>query len=463
MRNFLIVCIVCFIGGAGTVSAQHDTGAWNGMLLLPGGVLKLVLHIERNEGGYTASLDSPAQGVLGIPVDTVCWRDEQLRFVIRELGVEYTGKLNEKGEIEGTFKQMGYTSFLLFVPGDGNVRYQEPRGPYPYRVEEVFFENKRDSVRLGGTLTLPEGKKSFPTVVLISGSGPQNRNEEMMGHKPFWVLADYLTRQGIGVLRVDDRGVEASEGDFNSSSLWDFASDAEAAVDFLRREKKIRRIGLIGHSEGGCVASVAASRNKRVGFIVLLAGPGIRGDRLVLLQKELIAKAYGTDPKLMEKIGDLDRAIFDRLVVSEDPEKERDSITALVSRFAHEHLFLKPGNMSLDSWIRVQVDGCLTPSYTALLKYDPYTILKKVKCPVLALNGGMDLQVPAGVNIEAIRNALTEGKNRRFEVRILPGLNHLFQECITGTPGEYGIIEQTFSPVALKEIGEWILDLHGKK
>lgn len=265
------------------------------------------------------------------------------------------------------------------------------------------------------------------------------------------------------MLRVDDRGVEASEGDFNSSSLWDFASDAEAAVDFLRREKKIRRIGLIGHSEGGCVASVAASRNKRVGFIVLLAGPGIRGDRLVLLQKELIGKAYGTDPKLMEKIGDLDRAIFDRLVVSEDPEKERDSITALVSRFAHEHLFLKPGNMSLDSWIRVQVDGCLTPSYTALLKYDPYTILKKVKCPVLALNGGMDLQVPAGVNIEAIRNALTEGKNRRFEVRILPGLNHLFQECITGTPGEYGIIEQTFSPVALKEIGEWILDLHGKK
>ncbi|WP_294142990.1 alpha/beta hydrolase [uncultured Sanguibacteroides sp.] len=463
MKSFLIIWVFCFIGLSGTVSAQRHTGAWNGVLILPGGALKLVLHIDKNEGGYIASLDSPYQSAIGIPVDSVRWKDEQLRFVIRRLGVEYTGKLNEKGEIEGTFEQMGYTSFLLFVPGDGNVRYQEPKEPYPYRVEEVFFENKKDSVRLAGTLTLPEGKRNFPVVVLISGSGPQNRDEEMMGHKPFWILADYLTRQGIGVLRVDDRGVGASTGNFGTSSLWDFASDADAAVNFLRRERKIRQIGLVGHSEGGCVAPIVADRNKHVSFIVLLAGPGIRGDQLILLQKALIGKAYGMDPKLAEKIGDLDRTIFNRIIASDDPEKERDSITALVSRFAHEHLFLKPGNMSVERWIQVQVDGCLVPSYTALLRYDPYPILKKVKCPVLALNGEKDLQVPADVNLEAIRKALTEGKNKRFEIKKLPGLNHLFQECTTGTPREYGVIEQTFSPLALEEISKWILSLSGKK
>ena len=336
---------------------------------------------------------------------------------------------------------------------------QEPIKPFPYLSKDIFFKNKTAGIKLAGTLTMPSEGSNFPAVVLISGSGPQDRDEALLGHKPFLVLSDHLTRQGIAVLRFDDRGTAQSEGNFNTATSADFKTDVAAAVDFLKTQKEIGNIGLIGHSEGGIIAPMLAAESKDVKFIVLMAGTGIRGDELLLRQSELIGRASGIKEEELETARAFNQGAYDIVVKSISQEKVKAELKEYLEASVAKNPELATANGLKEEVFVNQVLGQLTsPWMMYFLKHDPAKVLGKVDCPVLAIIGEKDLQVPAEVNLDAIEAALKEGGNKQFTVKELPGLNHLFQEAETGSPSEYAQIEQTIAPQAMEIMSEWILE-----
>ncbi|MDY0344696.1 MAG: alpha/beta fold hydrolase [Lentimicrobium sp.] len=444
------------------LTAQDITGQWNGVLTIQGTQLRVVFHVSKTDNGYSATMDSPDQGAKGIPVTNTTFESPVLKFQIVNAGIEYIGELMGN-EIMGTFKQGGLELPMNLtretIEKIEVKRPQEPARPFPYYSEEVSFQNPGAGITLAGTLTLPGKEGNFPVVILITGSGPQNRDEELLGHKPFLVIADYLTRNGIGVLRYDDRGVGQSTGDFKAATTADFATDVESAIAYLktRKEVNVHKIGLAGHSEGGIIAPMVASESNDVSFIVLLAGTGIRGDKLLLLQQELIAKANGVSETEIEKSIRANSRLFEMVVKSNDNEKLKADLTNEINDiFKNDTSAEIPGGMTKDEFISIQVDQITSPWMQYFMKYDPATTLEKVKCPVLAVNGEKDLQVPPKENLTAIHNALEKGGNKNITTIEFPDLNHLFQESKTGSPTEYATIEQTFSPTALEEITRWI-------
>jgi len=333
-----------------------------------------------------------------------------------------------------------------------NNRPQEPKAPFLYNSENVSFENKTDSISLAGTLTLPKEGTNFPAVILISGSGPQDRNSEIFGHKSFLGIADYLSSNGIAVLRVDDRGTNESTGNYNTSGLNNFKSDTEVAFDYLKSRKEINttKIGLIGHSLGGIIAPMIASESKDINFIILLAGTGIRGDKLMLLQKEMLERKMGVNEEAIalgqKNIGDAYKIILN---TTSTPDLLKAELNIYFTSIF--------GLLLPKSQIEMISSQLSIPWLSDFIKFDPKETLKKVNCSVLALNGANDLQVPAKVNLEAIKKTIEENGNTDVTTIELPNLNHLFQESKTGLPNEYGKIDQTFSPKALKIITNWIL------
>ena len=441
--------------------AQNITGQWSGILKGQGIQLKVLFSINKTDNGYSSTMDIPDQGAIGIPVTSTMFANSTLMLAVSNANIKYEGVLGKENNIVGNFKQGGQ-SFPMnlskeILEKDKLVRPQEPTKPYLYYSEEVTFENKKAGISLAGTLTLPKKEGNFPVVVLISGSGAQNRDEELLGHKPFLVLADYLTKNGIAVLRFDDRGTAFSKGDFNSATTLDFSTDVEAGVKYLRSRKEInkKKIGLIGHSEGGMIAPLVASNSKYIAFMVLLAGPGIPGDQLLLLQLASIAKASGATNADIQKSKKINKNIFSIVTKSTNPELLKSDLIDYIKKVSKNDPD-KPAGMSGNDYLNLQVDRVVNPWMTYFLKFKPALVLEKVNCPVLAINGEKDLQVPAKENLEAIKNALTRGKNKKVTTMELPNLNHLFQECKTGLPNEYATIEQTFSPIALKVILQWI-------
>lgn len=460
MKTFsiLLLALVTSIN----LTAQDISGQWNGALKVQGIQLRLVINISKTADGYSATMDSPDQGVKGIPIAQTTFENSILKFAIPSATIEYIGELSED-EFTGTFKQNGqeFPMNLSRIAIEEVVakRPQEPVKPYSYYSEEVTFQNVKENISLAGTLTLPKKEGNFPVVILISGSGPQNRDEELLDHKPFLVLSDYLTKNGVAVLRYDDRGVEKSTGNFNAATSADFATDVESAIAYLKTRKEInkKKIGLIGHSEGGLIAPMVASKSKEVAFIVLLAGPGIPGNELLLLQKELIERAMGVSEAEIKEGLESNAKLFDVVIQSVDIQKLKvDLTTKLNEMFANNPSTEIPNGMTKEQFIAMQVDQIATPWMNYFIKYNPKLALEKVKCPVLALNGEKDLQVPPKENLAAINNALHKGGNKNVTTKELLNLNHLFQESETGAPAEYGTIEQTFAPIALEEIKNWI-------
>jgi len=344
-------------------------------------------------------------------------------------------------------------------------RPQTPEKPYPYAEVPLQIENTAGKVTLAGTLTIPRGVGPFPGVVLISGSGPQDRDETILGHKPFLVLADDLTRRGIAVLRVDDRGVGGSSGKTMSSTSEDFTGDVLAEVDALKTRPEIdpRKIGLIGHSEGGLIAPMVASRSSDVAFIVLMAGPGLPGEQILRRQGELITRAMGGDDQALHRQQDLQRRMLDIVKAEPDPNRAAERLRAVFkeSRAAlTDDEKKQAGDTTAASEAQIQLAA--SPWLRFYITYDPRTALEKVRCAVLALNGEKDLQVAPRENLDAIAGALRAGGNTRFQVRELPSLNHLFQTCRTGSVTEYGTIEETLAPEVLKAIGDWVVEQVGK-
>jgi pimeloyl-ACP methyl ester carboxylesterase len=307
----------------------------------------------------------------------------------------------------------------------------------------VAYENELAGIQLAATLTIPPGQGPFRAVVLITGSGPQDRDESLAGHRPFLVLSDYLTRRGIAVLRADDRGVGKSGGKFAAATTADFATDTEAGVAYLKTQPEIdpKKIGLVGHSEGGIIAPMVAARDSDVAFIVMMAGAGVPGDQILAEQSLLISEAGGKSRPEAEKNAAREREILTLVKQEKDNAALREKLAALIPR----------------AQVDTQLGQIASPWFRYFIAYDPATALRKVACPVLAINGEKDLQVPPRQNLPAIRKALEAAGNKDFEIAELPGLNHLFQTAKTGSPAEYAQIEETISPVALEKIAAWIL------
>ena len=466
-QGFFVVVLATIIVASNALAAFRQDlnieGNWEGTLDVGAAKLRLVLKVAKAaDGSLTAKADSPDQGAADLPVDVVTFKDGALHFEMKRLMASYDGTASKEGsqEIAGTFKQGG-ASFPLTLKRVAKTvasnRPQEPKKPYPYDEEEVSYENKRDSVKLAGMLTLPRTKAPFAAVILITGSGAQNRNEELLGHKPFLVLADYLTRQGIAVLRVDDRGVGGSTGSVSNSTSENFAADVLAGIEFLKARKDInpKQIGLIGHSEGGIIAPMVAAQSSDVAFIVLMAGTGLTGEEILYLQGALIAKANGASAETLAKQRAQQESSFAIL------KKEKDNTA--VEKLLREDFAKQIASLSevekkgAEQTFNAQIKQVTSPWFRYFLTYDPRPALKQVKCPVLALNGENDLQVPVNENLREIETALKTAGNKDVTIARLPKLNHLFQTSETGSPNEYSKIEETIAPVALRTIGDWIL------
>jgi len=430
-------------------------GAWLGALDVGAMKLRVVFHVTNTEDGLMATLDNPDQGATGVPVTSVSREGSSLKLEVKSINGLFEGKVSsDLSAIEGTWSQAGHSLPLALKRVNDSTelerrRPQNPAKPYPYKEEEVSYDNKGAGITLAATLTIPPGKGPFPAVLLITGSGPHDRDESLLGHKPFLVLADYLTRNGIVVLRADKRGFAKSTGNFATATMTDFASDADAGVAYLKARPEVdpRRIGLIGHSEGGIVAPMAAARNSDVAFIVMMAGSGVPGDQIIPAQLILLSEAAGKSHDDAEKDAAEQRAILSLV------EHEKDD--AALEKQLREKLAGKVPEAQMDA----QIKSVTSPWFRQFLAYDPATALRKVTCPVLALNGEKDLQVPPKQNLPVIRKALADAGNKNFEVDELPGLNHLFQTARTGAFAEYVEIEETMSPAALEKIATWILRL----
>lgn len=460
MKSISILLIAIFTSFS--LTAQDITGSWNGVLKVQGTQLRVIFNVVKKDNGFSSTMDSPDQGAKGIPVTKTTFENSKIKFEVTNARIEYNGELKEN-EIIGVFKQGGQEIPMNLsrdaIKKEIVKRPQEPTKPYPYYSEEVTFKNTIANITLSGTLTLPKNGTNFPVVILISGSGPQNRNEELLGHRPFLVISDYLTKNGIAVLRYDDRGVGESKGDFKMATSADFATDVESAIAYLKTRKQINKnkIGLIGHSEGGLIAPIVTSKSKDVNFIILMAGPGIQGDKLLLLQHELIAKANGVSETEIEKSKQNNAEIFEMIVKSNDHQKLKTDLTNLINDLLKNDPNAEiPNGMNKAEFVSMQVHQIASPWMMYFMKFNPAIILEKVTCPVLAVNGEKDLQVPPKENLTAIKNALTKGGNKNVTTKVFPNLNHLFQKCNTGSPTEYGTIEQTFSPIVLEEITSWI-------
>ncbi len=422
-------------------------GSWEGALQTPGGNLRIRLRITRGaDGALAAKMDSPDQGATGIPVSSITFAAGDLKWDLKMASASFAGKLNaDASEIAGKLTQGAEIplSFKRMSKGEIKpiVRPQEPKPPFPYKAEDVTFASKAAGVTMAGTLTVPDGKGPHPAAILITGSGPQDRDESLMGHKPFHVLADYLSRRGIAVLRYDDRGVGKSTGVFSKATTQDFADDAEGALDYLKTRAEIApgKVGFAGHSEGAIVAPIVAVRRADVAFLVLLAGTAVSGADVILEQGQAIAKAAGAPEDALKAARTKQMEYSTIFRESKDDAELEKRLTAYLGEAGKSQLAV-----SLSPWFRY------------FMLYDPAPTLEKVKCPVIALNGEKDLQVLPDQNLPVLDAALKKGGNKDVTVVRLANLNHLFQTAKTGHPVEYGQIEETMSPTMLEPLANWI-------
>ena len=434
-------------------------GLWQGAIETHGMRLRFQLHVfHDSESHLIAALDSLDQGVSGLPANRVSLKNAAFHFEIPSVAGVYEGTLNAtNNEITGNWSQTSADDLPLnFKRSDQALellRPQTPQPPFPYREVEVTFAGAGEGVTLAGTLTAPKGAGPFPAVLLIAGSGPQDRDEAIAKHRPFFVIADALTRKGIVVLRYDKRGIGKSTGNADRATTMDLAADARAALDFLKSRRDVdgSRIGLLGHSEGAMIAPYLATHSRDVAWLVLLAAPATKGEDTLLNQSELIGRAGGLNDDQLDASLGFDQAAYVLVRQEKNPQVLTQKLTALVKSSGLDTA-LPPAALE------TQVRMLTSPWFRFFLDYDPLPNLKAVKCPVLALYGQKDLQVSSKKNMPLLEEALKEAGNSQAERKELPELNHQFQHAYLGTPSEYAAIEETFSPEALKLVVDWVAE-----
>ena len=467
MKTIITTILIAFI--VLNAFSQDISGVWHGKATNPDNKeILFVFLFENSQEGLTSTMAVPTFDVSDIKPKTTTFENGMLSIDGSNVGMKYNGVWNkETNQIEGTYKEGGVELALNLKKGNPKMakldRPQEPKKPYPYSEEQVTFNNTAAGITLSGTFTRPAQKGKFPVVILISGSGRHDRDGSMETHRPFLVLSDYLTRKGIAVLRYDDRGFRESTGDFNKATTADFAQDVLSAVSYLKTRKDIdvKKIGLIGHSEGGIVAPLAANQSTDISFIVALAATGIPGSEVSVIQSKSLRPFPVPDEKDFEE--NVRKAI--KIASSnKDISEKRKELTA------HNKAYLTPILKSLGAtdeniskFVQNETESVLKPWSIYFYNYIPANEFEKLRIPVLSLNGSKDTQVNATINQNALRNALIKGENKNYKVVALENLNHLFQECETGKIDEYRKIEQTMSPIALGEISNWILDIIQEK
>jgi len=452
-----VACFFCL----SALFSQEIIGSWGGELDVPGMKLPLVFNIKQNGSQLTTTMDSPMQGAKDIPVSQTTFKKNELTLASTNMQFQFKGTLTVD-QIKGTFTQ-GQMSlpFVLSRKKEGDSmlkRPQTPQPPFNYKIEDVTFTNPIDKNTLAGTLTTPLNKKSYPVVVLISGSGQQNRDSEIFGHKSFWVIADDFAKKGIGVLRVDDRGTGSSNGATPTMTTESFAGDANTAVEFLT-QKGFTNIGLIGHSEGGIIAPMVASQNKKVKFIISMAGPGIPIDELLVLQTNAIAKVSGATEEEVNSGEATNRKIYTLLKNYNGTDLENEVKNIFIADMQKLPKEQQPSAEEIAKTAEQESGKITIPWFTYFIKINPDVYWSKLKIPVLALNGSKDLKVISKENLAGIKASLEKAKNKKIEMVEFPNLNHLFQEATTGSVEEYGQLVQTIAPQVLEKMSSWILKL----
>lgn len=442
---FILVCVLLtHVSSANSTKSNDVAGSWQGTLTItPEKSMDLIFHFKQTSDGYVATIDIPKQQQFGLPFNNMSYINGQISLAMDMAQITYDGTLKDK-KIIGTYEQGAFKAPLNLVPAIKTVerqrKVQDVVGDVPYQVEQVQFVNSSGGHKLAGTLTYPKGLIKY-TTILLSGSGPTTRDADVFGHKIFTVLADQLTRQGIAVLRYDDRGVGESEGDYANATSEDFASDANAAYQFLREygKRNFGKIGFVGHSEGGLIGAIATANNAKVDFFVSLAGPGTTGAQIIIDQSYYIQKLRGMDDDKLTK----------------DDKIQKEIINAVVAGISKEALITLLLKHDIpEAQANAQATQLTSPWFQYFVKSDPQIYLTQVDIPMLALNGGLDSQVLPKQNIEGIQQSV---KPDLLTTKIYPGLNHLFQPAKTGLPEEYGNIDITFSEQVSRDIVQWLL------
>ncbi len=454
MRKFFFLVLLSACGITGSALAQSLPGDWIGQM---NGGFTVRLHFDRTDSGFSGTLINPSGNETVL--DQITSDGTHLHFAVTKLNLSYDGVWNNQEQVwKGnlTFQQV-YPLILKRATAEdmGPAVHKRPQedainaGPAPYVQRDVHFNNLAAHNKLAGTLSLPKGEGPFPAVVLISGTGHNTRDEDVWGHKVFLVLADALTREGLAVLRYDKRGVGESSGTYDAATTADFTSDAEAAVAWLKTQPQIdaSRIGVLGHSEGGIIAPAVAAADKSVAFVIMIAGPSIRGDKLFALQSAMTAKAYGAPDSYIAKREIFDQELYTAILSAPSESVAFERAEALVTRGVADKI------VDANEAETLPKDDT-TPWERYFLAYDPAPTLARLTVPVLVLNGSLDVQVPAKENLAVAREALKNNSNAT--VMELPGMNHLLQDAKTGAPTEYNDIEETMSPAALKIITDWL-------
>ncbi len=470
MKTFRFLLILSFSLLPFLIMAQQDqrfVGSWMGKLNIGAIELRLGLNFKIDSTGvFHTTLDSPDQKSYGLKTNKTTVDGNKITVEAKQMMAQFDGTL-QIGDttIIGKWIQLGKSYDLVLkklLHPIVTKRPQEPKEPFPYKSEEVKFLNAKANIELAGTFTFPQGEGPFPAVILVTGSGPQDRDESLMGHKPFLVISDYLTRQGIAVLRYDDRGIGKSKGVFGSATTFDFTDDAEAGMMWLKQQPLIdkNKIGIAGHSEGGLIASIVASRNKNVNFIILIAGPGISGDEIILAQSELIGLKNGVNPDLIKEGQMINKQLFTALKKESDNNKIQTELRKIIEEGINNSKFADNKEKEAERKnINSSISQIISPWFRTFIQLNPKPYLLKTKCRVLAMNGTKDLQVPCDLNLNAIEKYLKLAGNKHYKILKIEGVNHLFQHCEKGVPSEYSAIEETFAPEALKAMSTFILQL----
>lgn len=465
--HFIILVLSFFIVKKANSQSNSVVGAWQGQLFIQGQPLNIIVNItQQADNTFKGSFDSPDQKAFGIPFTEVTFKNTILKCQITNMQLVLSGQLLANDSLQLMWQQ-GPAEFPLSmgrIKGNdrSQLRPQEPLGTLPYTSKEVSFENKIDHIILKGTLTLPKGNGPFPAVVLISGSGPQNRNSAVFDHQPFLVLSDYLTRHGIAVLRYDDRGTGESEGVFNLATSLDFANDANAAFNFLFEQSFIdkKKIGLVGHSEGGMIAPMVANQNKKVKFNVLIACPALPIDSLMYEQIRLTMEASHTPETAIKNQLIFNHQLFNYLKSKATYEKAIEGFDSFVKVVVVSQM--GKDTTGLFSTVKAQSEQLrpiVTPWFHYFINYQPKNNLSRLAIPVLGIYGGKDLQVRAFSNASVLQSILEKSKNKTYKVITFPELNHLMQTAKTGSIEEYHELTETFNEAAMQLMTEWILNI----
>lgn len=453
--------------GLSNLYGQDLSGAWSGKI---GGYLPVIFHFQKAaDGTLQASFDVPSQQAMGVPLSEVTVTRDSVIGLLHTPAVRVSLAWTNDSTLSGFWEQ-GVPVPLLIHRGLGSapmaIKPQTPVPPYPYNSDSVEYDNADRSVHLAGTLTYPKTGGPFPVAVLITGSGQQDRDETILGHKPFAVIADYLTRRGYAILRVDDRMMGLSRGDLAHATSADFAKDVETSVAYLKTRKEINpaKIGLIGHSEGAMIAPMVAAKDKNIAFIILLASPAVGGYQTLLWQTVEPFRRSGAQPGFIAGVSGLEKLVLDNVLAAKD---EQDFVQRISAAYKTWYESTPDSIRGLYPSLYFPVDQAgpyfgksastlMSPWYRFFLSYPTIDDFRRLQCAVLALDGEQDAQVACDPNLDLIRRTLSEAGNKHFETRAIPGLNHLFQHCHTCIASEYGQLTETFSPEALGIMGDWL-------